>query len=169
MATSLVGLKRAGFEATVRELRALPPNLRRRALLPALRAGGRVVRNVVRSRTPLLKLSTYSGASALRRGVRKVGTVQKAVAVRTSRIARRGGDVGVFVNVRPAKAGQRGAKNPNDPYYWRWIDKGWQTGGRIKPGAFFMRAGANALPQALPVIEQNLAPQVQRYQQRNIR
>lgn len=164
-----VSLRRKGFEATIRELRSLPPNLRRRALLPALRAGARVVRDVARSRTPVLKVSTYAGASALRRGVRKVGTVKRAIAVRTSKLARRSGDVGVFVNVRPAKSGQRGAKSPNDPYYWRWIDNGWQAGGRTKPGAFFMRAGANALPRALPIIEAAMLPQIQRYQARNIR
>ena len=34
---------------------------------------------------------------------RAPGTVKKAIRVRTSKVATRAGDVGVFVNVRPAK------------------------------------------------------------------
>jgi hypothetical protein len=181
--TSIAGLRVTGQAETQRALRLLPANLRRRALRNSLAAGARAVRDEVRRRTPILKRTTLAGASALKRGIRKVGTVQRAVSVRTSKASRRQGDVGVFVNVRPLKNGS--AKNPNDPFYWRWVDKGWNParGGRpssrrarrvqtsagttaAKPGAFFMRAGAAKLPEALRIFEQTLAPQVQRFQTR---
>jgi hypothetical protein len=183
MATSSVAdLRITGLANATQVLRALPAKLRQRALRNSLAAGARVVRNESRRRTPVLKRTTLAGASALKRGIRKVGTVQRAIAVRTSKANRRAGDVGVFVNVKPLKNGS--ARNPNDPYYWRWIDKGWnparggerttraarrraQAAGRTasaKPGAFFMRAGAAKLPEALRVFETTLAPQVQRFQ-----
>lgn len=139
-------------------LREIVPKLRRRALRNALAAGARVVQRAMRDRTPVLKTSTYAGASAIRRGVRKPGTVQKAIAVRTSRLASRRGDVGVFVNVRPARAGQRGARNPNDPYYWRWLNFG-----TVKMrGAGFIEHATKFLGQALSVFIKNIGPQIER-------
>lgn len=121
------------FEAKVTglpDLRAallsIAPKLRKRALRNALAAGARIVRDAAKRATPVLKAPV--------RG-RKPGTVRDAITVRTSKVAGRSGDVGVFVNVRPAKgavirggqvirAKQRGANSPNDPYYWRWLEFG---------------------------------------------
>lgn len=111
-----------------RELAALPNKLRVRAVRNALAAGARLVRNAARSAAPVLSI----GDPAVQAGRRKPGTVRKAISVRTSKLARRRGDVGVFVNVRPAKAGQRGAKNPNDPFYWRFVEFGHKIIGRYK-------------------------------------
>lgn len=139
-------------------LSSIPAKLRRRALRNALAAGARVVQAAARARTPVLKTSTYSGGSAFRRGVRKPGTVRRAISVRTSKIARRAGDVGVFVNVRPAKAGQRGARNPGDPFYWRFIN----FGTRRKTGAGFLQVGAARIGQALQVFIERIGPQIQK-------
>mgnify|MGYP000561918945 CR=1 FL=1 len=32
--------------------------------------------------------------------------------------------MGVFVNVKPAKSANRGARNPNDPFYWSFLEFG---------------------------------------------
>lgn len=177
----MINIKLNGLSDAVAALNELPAKLRKGPIRPALRKAARLVQIEIRRRTPVLKRTTFGGASALRRGVRKVGTVQRAVSVRTSRLATRQGDVGVFVNVKPLKGG--GANNPNDPYYWRWIDKGWnparssvskrerralnrRNAPKIKPGAFFMRAGASKLPDAARVFEQELGPAVQRFQAR---
>ena len=85
---------------------------------------------------------------------------------------RRAGDVGVFVNVKPLKNG--GAKNPLDPYYWRFVAFGTKAhaikpktasglsfGGRVvrmvkHPGSKprnFLEAGAAVLPAALDAIQ----------------
>jgi len=160
-------------------LASVVPKLRKRALRDALRAGARVVQRKARLATPVLKISTYSGISALRRGVRKMGTVKKAISVRTSKISTRRGDVGVFVNVRPAKGGQRGAKSPNDPFYWRWLNFGWNPAGdrtragkrerrrlnrvgsaKAKPGARFLEAGAQALREALQIFTREIGPRI---------
>lgn len=113
------------------DLAKIPGKLRVRALRLALAAGARVVRDEARRHTPVISASD----PAVQRGHRKPGTVKNAIVVRTSKDARKEGNVGVFVNVRPAKgavfrggvqvrAKQRGAKSPNDPYYWRWLEFG---------------------------------------------
>lgn len=178
-----------GIQANVRgipELKAallsIPDKLRVRALRNALAAGARVVQKEARRLTPVLKLTTRSGQRAYRKGLRKPGTVQKAISVRTSKAAKRAGNVGVFVNVRPAKGLARGAKSPRDPFYWRWIDNGWNPAGRDrsaagkrerrrknvqgapkrKPGVFFIRGAAQKLDAALQVFLQKIGPLIQK-------
>lgn len=161
-------------------LRAIPDKLRKRLLRNALAAGARVVRDTAKAGAPVLREPDKR---------RKPGTVRDAIRVRTSKAARRAGDVGVFVNVLPAKAGQRGAKSPNDPYYWRWLEFG-RTGragqgarasakgvrGLIRavrarralravgplPAYGFLQAGARKLTDALRVIEQMLGKGLQK-------
>jgi HK97 gp10 family phage protein len=157
-------------------LQSIVPKLRKRALRNALAAGARVVRDEAQRNTPMLRVPAPH---------RKPGTVKKAITVRTSKIARRRGDVGVFVNVKPAKAGQRGAKSDADPFYWRWLNFGWNpagyaTGGygrygrrlrrkmnksgspKIRSGFRFLEAGARKLGQALEIFKAKIGPQIQR-------
>lgn len=154
------------------ELVALPDKLRKRAVRNALAAGARLVRDTARREIAPHDLSPT--APSVRAGRRGIGTVRKAITVRTSKAARRGGDVGVFVNVRPARGGNAGAQRPTDPYYWRWLEFGWnpaagpqrnsakarrerrrlnQIGAtKARGGIGFLRAGAAQLGAALGVI-----------------
>jgi len=131
------------------------PKLRKRALRNALAAGARLVQRSARAATPVIS----PAAVPVRKGFRKPGTVRKAISVRTSKLARRRGDVGVFVNVRPAKAGQRGAKNPNDPFYWRFLEFGTSAGVRASK---FLQTGAEQLPAALQVFLAKIGPAIQK-------
>lgn len=155
-------------------LRGIAPKLRARAVRNALAAGARVVRAGARAAAPVLDLGNPSSRAASKAGRRRPGTVRNALAVRTSKSARRAGNVGVFVNVRPARGAARGANNPRDPFYWRWLNFGWNparkshgagtAGARLRrrlnregaakavPGAHFLEAGAARLSQALGVI-----------------
>jgi HK97 gp10 family phage protein len=184
----MIEYKVRGIEDVVKALREVPAKLAKRALLDALKAGGRIVRDDARAHAPLLKLSTYAGLSAYRRGIRKPGTVRAAISVRTSKLARRAGDVGVFVNVRPAKAGQRGARSKVDPFYWRWLEFGWTPGGgrrviaavrrvrrrslaqgiaREKPGQRFLTNAARKLvPDALNAITAKIRPALEKINNR---
>ena len=160
-------------------LLAIPAKLRRRALRLALAAGARVVRDEARRVAPVLTPANAELAAPYR----KPGTVRKAIVVRTSKIDRRQGDVGVFVNVRPAKRGQRGSKSPDDPFYWRFLEFGWnpasqRTGGtgragarqrralnkstdtKIRTGWRFLQEGAKKLPQALQVFIAKIGPAI---------
>ena len=173
----------SGLPELKAELLALPDKLRRRALRNALAAGARVIQRAVRREVPVLDLTKPGSLLAYRKGLRKPGTVQRAVSVRTSKAARKAGNVGVFVNVRPAKGAARGARSYKDPFYWRFLDKGWNpastaTGGRGKvgkrqrrklnasgaakkvPGRFFMRAGAARLQEALSAFVAKIGPAI---------
>lgn len=155
-------------------LLAIVPKLRRRAILNALRVGARIVQAEAKRNAPVLRLGTKAP-------YRKPGTVRGAIAVRTSKRARAAGDVGVFVNVRPAKgakygtfkgaiggkkvgvkflksASKRGAKSPDDPFYWRFLEFGTKKMG-ARP---FLQKGAERLGQALIAIEKALGPQIEK-------
>jgi HK97 gp10 family phage protein len=110
--------KLEGFDELAAKLRALVPAMRKRVLRNALSAGARLVRDDAKRNAPVLPLSSKAP-------YRKPGTLKDAIRVRTSKAARRSGDIGVFVNVKPAKAGQRGNKSLSDPFYWRFQEFGW--------------------------------------------
>ena len=155
-------------------LAGIVPKLRVRALRNALAAGARVVQKAARSATPVINAASLP----VRLGYRKPGTVRKAISVRTSRMAKAAGNVGVFVNVRPAKgakykttrsalglkvrrqtrASARGAKSPLDPYYWRFLAFGTK---HMRPFPFLDR-GAAALPQALQVFLAKIGPAIEK-------
>lgn len=137
-----------GLENLKRKLAEVPKAMRKRVLRNALAAGAREVRDVAKRNAPVLTLGT-----SLKAPYRKPGTVKQAIRVRTSKADRRAGDVGVFVNVRPAKAGQRGAKNPNDPFYWRFLE----FGTKKMPARPFLQRATSALPKALTIFQERIA------------
>jgi len=178
----MIETKITGLPDLREALRGLAPKLRVRALRNALAAGAREVRKTVRAKVPLLDPTNPASLAAQRANRRKPATVRNAVSVRTSKLARRQGDVGVFVNVRPAKPGARGANKPTDPFYWRFINFGWtpatkahgaglqgkrhrrtlnhQGAAKAVPGARFLEAGAARLPEALQVFLRAIGPQI---------
>lgn len=178
----MMSIKVSGLPDLKAALAGVVPKLRVRAVRNALAAGARVVQKVNRQGVPTISASSR----AVRTGRRKVGTLKKAISVRTSKIARRNGDVGVFVNVRPAKKGMRGG--PDDPFYWPWVEFGHKIIGRYKgaytdykvrgrgrltglakrrrspigfvKGAAFLRRGVGALPDALRIFTKTIGPQI---------
>ena len=137
-------------------LGSIVPKLRRRALRNALAAGARIVRDAAVSIRSSTAGSPLSGNAISQ--YRRHGTVARAIRVRTSVRARRAGDVGVFVNVRPLKRGQQSAKNPDDPFYWRWLE----FGTRFMRAMSFLTPAAGRLGQALTKIIAVLGAQIQR-------
>lgn len=137
-----------GLDELKRKLAEVPKAMRKRVLRNALAAGAREVRDVAKRNAPVMTLGT-----ALSAPYRKPGTVKQAIRVRTSKADRRAGDVGVFVNVKPAKSGQRGARNPNDPFYWRFLE----FGTRKMAARPFLQRATSALPKALAIFEARIA------------
>lgn len=130
MAADPIQFKLEGLDNLKRTLQALPNNIRRKALTKALRAAGKVVLDEAKARVPVLSTATP---------YRRVATVKNAIKIRVSKMDKRQGNVGVFINVKPltkaqigkfkassVKAGGKasGSANPNDPYYWRWLEFG---------------------------------------------
>lgn len=165
-----------GADDAIAELSSLPDKMRRQILRPTLVAGGRLVRNAAKARAPVLQ-------GRDRR--RKAGTVRDAIKLRTSKRDRRAGDVGVFVNVKPAAGASKGANSRDDPYYWRWIEFGRSAGmtrrktsgnGRQRktipvrvgaiPAAGFLAGAADQFPAALAKIEAGFVRSVAKLNQR---
>lgn len=162
-----------GADDVKRALRELPDKLRRRMLRNALAAGARVVRDAAKQAAPVLARDTPT---------RTAGLVRDRIKVRTSKRDKLDGNVGVFVNVQPAKGGQRGAKSKTDPYYWQWLEFGRSAGmtrrriaggkrvavrvGAIAPMRFLAAPGGAMPSTALPKIEASLGRAVQRLNQR---
>lgn len=188
-----VNLQLHGFDELKAKLLAMPAALKKKTLRNALAAGIRPVRDAAKRAAPVL-----TAENAKRNLNRKPGTVRDAIKMRTSKHASRAGNVGVFVNVAPAKgakfktttrrmlgqkirnrrqvrATQRGTLN--DPFYWRWLEFGWNPGGGDRSragkrarrqlnrqtstkqvaGRRFLRNAGARLPEAIPVVRAALA------------
>jgi HK97 gp10 family phage protein len=157
-----------GLEDMRAKFQLVTRTLRTRVLRLALSAGARVLRDIAKREAPVLK------ATRVKSPYRQPGTLKQAIRVRSSKRDRAAGDVGVFVNVKPLPRGS--AKNPRDPYYWRWQEFGWTpaagkhgaAGTRARrasvksgatprvPGKFFLRAAALRVAEALPLVERAL-------------
>lgn len=175
----MITAKVSGIPDLKAALAGIPDKLRRGALRNALAAGARLIRDDAKRAAPVLMAPVRNATGAL---IRKPGTVRDAITVRTSKQARASGDVGVFVNVRPAKGAkyktttrktilrgkvrsrvkvrdsQRGADSPNDPYYWRFLEFGTSRMGKRS----FLSTAAQRLGAALDVFKARIVPQLQK-------
>lgn len=137
--------------------------IRRRAVTSALRSAGQVIRKEAQAAAPVLqKPAPY----------RKAGTIKKNITVRTSKFARQAGNVGIYIGVRPlsgkrqSKLGKAGAKNPNDPFYWWFLEFGTKF---FKPGQglrFLSNAAKNKGQQAIETFMSKVVPQIERLNNR---
>lgn len=111
-----------GLREIERTLKALPARLGEKVMRAALRAAGQVIRKDARSRVPILSSPTK---------YRKPGTVKNAIVIRKSRKDK----FGVYVGIKLLKAKQikafkggkvnkRAAQNPDDPFYWLFLEFG---------------------------------------------
>lgn len=154
----------SGLPDFKKAMEGLTVKLRKKILTKALRAGARVVLKAARQAVPVMAAETK---------YRTPGLVKKRITVRTSKESRKAGNVGVFVNVKPAegakyrttsvkrvaglkitdrqlkKASQRGAKSKLDPYYWRWLE----FGTKKMTARPFLKPASDSLPEALAEFE----------------
>lgn len=127
-----------GLEEAITALRELPRQLRVGALRKGLRAAGNVIKQEARGLAPVLggsESSASRGRLARRSIVRNriPGLVRDSISVRGSRLARKRGDLGVYVTVRRLTRAQVSAgkaagygigKNPRDPFYFKFLEMG---------------------------------------------
>ena len=172
------------------QMQGLPDKMQRGALRSMMRDAMKLVRDDARAAAPRLDAAvTKNGVP-----VRLPGTLRNAISVRTSKSEDKAGNVGVFVNVRPLKGNtyrkagsfinakgnkqsrylltkksQRGADNPRDPYFWRWIEFGTKARktksgkalGAVRPYKF-LQGAADKLQAAADKFSSNLQAWVNR-------
>lgn len=150
-----VVVKLEGIDELKKALADVSKKIRVKAVRSALRKAGAVIAKAARQSAPVLHVPTKK---------RHTGTVRKNIAVRNSKFARQAGDEGVFVGVRPLrgsrqkKLGKAGAANPNDPFYWRFLEFGTKKmARRAFLGPAVQQEGENAIKEfmnhVIPQIE----------------
>lgn len=145
-----------GVDEIKRALADAAANIRKKAVRGALRKAGATVASAARQAAPVLSAPAR---------FRKAGTVKRAITVRGSKFARQEGNEGVFIGVRALrgsrqkKLGKAGAKNPNDPFYWRFLE----FGTRKMAARPFMRPAAEKTgQQAVRTFMDAVVPQIER-------
>lgn len=113
-----------GLRELERAMKELPKKMHRRILNASLAAGARLIEREAKERVPILKTHTLR---------RLPGVIRRNIRVRPVR-PQDGNNATVIVSVRNLSAkqitvfkratGQKGAFNPNDPFYWRFVEFG---------------------------------------------
>lgn len=121
----------AGLRELLAGLMALPDELGKRVVYSALGAAAKVVKDKAVALAPELSASD----PMVRAGKRKPGTLKRSIRASRSKINRgQNGLYEVIVRVKPlgaakrrkfkAQSGRAGKDNPDDPFYWWWVEFG---------------------------------------------
>lgn len=153
----IVEIRISGLREINRAMQELPRRMDRRLLSKSLIAGGRLIRDEARDRVPLLQLPDPRRVrGALRRAIH-VGAVRPeghtaSVWIRVRSLTRR--QIASFKK----KRGKSAATNPNDPFYWRFVEFGTSR----MPARPFLRTAFEAKKvDAVNAAIADLAPRVQ--------
>lgn len=130
-AASSVEVRVAGLQELLKGLQGLPAELEKKAIYAALGGAARIVRDRAIELAPEID----SSHPMVKTGRRTPGTVKRAIRASRSKINK--GQRGLYemiVRVKPLKSkvrnqfkqatGKAGKDNPNDPYYWWWVEFG---------------------------------------------
>ena len=113
-------IKVHGLPELSQTLMKLPAELEKRVIMGALRAAAQTIRKEAIVRAPVLQIPDPR---------RRAGTLKKNISVRRVK-GKTAVYVGVFGASRKkiaafkAAGGGKGANNPDDPYYWKWVEFG---------------------------------------------
>jgi HK97 gp10 family phage protein len=114
-------IKVTGLKEIERVLQRLPARLGEKVIRAALRAGAQVIRKDAQSKVPILKAPDKR---------RKPGTVKKAITIKRSKQDKFGVYLGVKglskddKHVFKNNKGTKAANNPDDPFYWFFLEFG---------------------------------------------
>jgi hypothetical protein len=150
-----------GLDAFIAKMAELPKALARKALRPSLLAGAYVAQKATVEAAPRLAKPVYRKGKL----IRTPGLLKSRIKVRTSKEATREGNIGVFVNVKPAAPGERGKYSPLDPFYWKFVTfRTKKNSGSASGYVPFMQIGARKLEgEAFDAIKRDLEPRIQEF------
>jgi len=152
----------AGMGALLKALQEMPAELGKKAVWSALGGAGVEVKKAAMARAPVLAQSTWN---------RKPGTVRDAIRVSRSRINKgQQGFYEMIVRVKPlnkakkkqakAMGGLSGANNPDDPFYWWYLEFGTSK----MPARPFLRPGfENTKTQQLSGMQRRMKRSIAMY------
>ena len=116
-------VKIEGLSQIHKALSELGRNVSNKIAVKAMREGGKIVREQARQNAPVLSQSTP---------YRRAGTLKKAI--KSSTKVLKNGKIGTVIRVKTlttkqietfkVRSGKKGALNPKDPYYWRFLEFG---------------------------------------------
>lgn len=146
-----------GIEDLKRALSDASKKIRTKAVRRALFEAGKVIQAAARVAAPVLSVPTKT---------RKSGTVRRNIVVRASKFTRKSGNEGVYISVRGIRGqarvkrlGKAGASNPNDPYYWRYLELGTS---KMAARPFMRPAAENKGGAAVDKFMQSVVPQIEK-------
>jgi HK97 gp10 family phage protein len=156
-----------GLDNLENALKSLEKKMRTKEVFTMISKGAEVVKAEIKKNAPVMR----GGSKKNKTKTRSAGLVRRSVSIRRSSIDRRQKNIGVFVNVKPAKKENRGSKSRLDPFYWSFVNQGWSPGNRQKTtskkkrprvvkqasysirGRKFIQSGAPKLSESLQIIE----------------
>lgn len=158
---SALTVRLEGVDELRKALADASASIRKKAVRSALRKAAAVIQREARANAPVLMVPTPR---------RNTGTVKRRISVRASKFARAGGNEGVYVSVKPlsgksdtSRFGKRGAKNPNDPYYWWFLEFGTK---KMAKRPFLGPAAESKGNEAIATFMKMVVPQIERLNNR---
>lgn len=146
-------LKVDGLDELKRALDALSPRLKRKVIRSAITGAARIVAREASKNAPVLKGEHPH---------RLPGTIRKSIKAKASRVYNGSGDeVGAYVAVskRRGLGGKAGARNPFDPFYWKFLE----FGTKKMAAREFMRPALEAkTPEVIEYFSRRLAAAIEK-------
>lgn len=157
-------VKLEGVEQLKLTLESMPKKIRDKVVRSALRRAALIISKDAKARAPVLSAENQARQGLGRRERRRPGTVKRRISVRPSKFARRAGDEGVFIGVKPLQKnerhlGKRSARNPNDPFYWWYLEFGTR---KMRKRPFLMPAASAKGEQAIQQFLRETVPAIER-------
>lgn len=128
----MIQIKVKGTKAILDAMAALPRRIDRKLLEQSLLVGAVITRDEARSRVPTLQKEYQYPSGTVKPVGRRAGTLRRAI--RAGRVRPEGSAAKVWVRVRRLTSRQvsafkrknkvSAALNPNDPFYWRFVEFG---------------------------------------------
>ncbi len=111
-------IKLEGLDDLKRALTELAGDLKRKVIRAALRDAAKPIHRAAVAAAPVLKQA---------HPYRLPGTLKRSIMVKASkRFKGKNGEIGVYISVSKRKGlgGEASARNPFDPFYWRFLEFG---------------------------------------------
>ena len=140
-----------GLDDLNRAIKELAADLRRKVVRAALRDAAKPIQRAAVANAPVLKNP---------HPYRLPGTVRQSIKIKSSKVFNgQDGEIGVFVSVgkRKGLGGKASARNPFDPFYWRFLEFGTK---HLSAQRFMARAFETNSGQAIDIFKTKIKARI---------